>query len=276
MVDPSAAYIAAQEAGKRRPTELYRFWTDTLTMNYLYTDGDIPVTYGGSVYDPAPLSRTGMERDVTFDISKMTITAQDVLPAIIDHITQVEGEIIWVEVAQLLRDMSPLEKQVIFIGQLSRPAYKGNVVQLECVGFEKFLSLPVPRHRWTPQCNHTLYDDGCGLTKATFAVSAATLTSVSSNGLVINAAAMDAAPYSLTRGFIQWRVHKRLIVSHSGTAIGIRFAIPGFTSGATDVAVYPGCDKTMARCTALGNMNGALDRFFGMPYIPSDNPTTWT
>jgi hypothetical protein len=206
----------------------------------------------------------------------MTITAQDVLPAIINHITQVEGEIIWVEVAQLLRDMSPLEKQVVFIGQLSRPAYKGNVVQLECVGFEKFLSLPVPRARWTPQCNHTLYDTMCGLSKASFAVSAATLTSVSSNGLTISAEAFGSAPYSLTRGFIQWRVHKRLIVSDSGSSIGIRFAIPGFTSGATDVVVYPGCNKTMARCKALGNMNGSLDRFFGMPYIPSDNPSTWT
>ena len=274
MPDPSASYIAGQEAVLRRPTEIYRFWTDSGAINYLYTDGDIPITYGGSVYTPAPIKRTGLQADVTFDVSKITITVAYADDSVNTHINSVEGETIWIEVAQILRDMSPLEKQVVFIGQLSRPSFKGHTIQLECVGFEKFLSLIVPRFRFTPQCNHMLYDEGCGLDKADFVTSGISLLTVSTNGLNLTATEFGTQTYSLVRGFVKFGVHRRLIVSHSGTSISIRFAVPNMTAGSiTDV--YPGCTKVMSKCQELGNMGGVLDRFLGFRYIRTDNPVTW-
>ena len=276
MTEPTADYITAQSAAKRKPTELYRFWTDSGALEYKYTDGDIPVTFGGSIYSPAPIQRTGTEKDVTFDVSKMTITVANVLDSVNDHIEQIEGETIWIEVSQLLRDL-PGEKQVVFIGQLSRPSFKGSTIQLECVGFEKFLSYPVPRERYVPLCNNILYGTKCGLDKADFVSAAFSIDSISTNGLTITATEIGAQTYSLARGFIVFGVHKRMIAIHdtlTSTSIGIRFAIPGLVAGSS-ITVYPGCDKTMDRCIALGNMGGSLDNYLGFRYIPNDNPGAW-
>jgi len=276
------AYKLKDEANKRKPVELYKFWSDSGNQAWYYTSGDVSVTYpatGASAqeYTPALMKRTRTQFMTDLKISKMTINVERLNPAFVTYLTQPMPEMIWVEVSKLFRDQSPLEKRVMFIGQVAQTGYDGQNGALECHGFEKFLKMKVPTMRYQPSCNLKLYSDQCGVALTTYGATVSGLDSISANGLELTDTAfgLQANDY-FKLGYVKWGDFKRTIVGHTGDTITIQFYIPGLTAG-QDIYVAPGCDKSMATCTNkynnLGNTN--LNRFFGFRYLPYDNPATW-
>lgn len=271
----TAEFLAKEQAVERKPIELFHFWNDSGTLDWYYASGDEEITYNGDVYSPAPIGRTATNRDLSMSVSKMSIKVERLLDPFVDYVTQIMPETIWVEAFKLHREQAPLEAVVVFIGQVSRPVFNGTDATIECIGFEKFLQNAVPMMRYQPGCNYALFDDRCTVTLASFET-AATLSTINTAGTTITSAAFatQATGY-FNLGFVTFNNYRRVVVEHTGDEITLQFPIAGLL-GTSAVAVVPGCDKTMINCRdKFSNLYVGENRFFGFPYIPTDNPATW-
>ena len=276
----SATYYEKDLANTRKPVEIYKFWNDSLDQYWYFTSADAEVVYpatGGATYEPAFLKRGRTEFHVDLKISKMNIDVERLNSAFADYLNEPMPEMIWVEVSKLFLDQDPLEKRVLFIGQVAKTKYNGLSGKIECVGFEKFLRMRVPTMRYQPSCNLKLYGDQCGVALTSFGGTVSSLDSISASGLSLTDTAFGAETDGYWQlGYVQWGNFKRTITAHSGNTIGIQFYIPGLIA-AEDIYLAPGCNKSMDTCrTKYNNLNNEdLDRFLGFPYLPLDNPATW-
>lgn len=274
MKDHTSSYIAIEEGQKKKPIELFHFWRDG-GSHWTYTSGNATINWGGYDFEPATISRGTAKYDTQFEISRMNINIAYLEDPAVEYIGQNPVELIWVEVRRYFGDL-PGETSVVFIGQIKTVAFEGNVGTIQCVGFEHFLRVRVPKYRYQVSCNNDLYDARCsysgGPTKAAYEVNA-TVTGIAEDGTELTSTTFSGqANGYYTRGFLKWGDYWRMIVDHTGSVITLRFNMPGFTTGQS-VYVYPGCDKQLGTC--IDKFSNQLN-FFGHPYIPLDNPTQWT
>jgi len=180
-------------------------------------------------------------------------------------------EVVWAEVIRVHKDL-PNQGSNVFIGQVSGVAFQGQEATVKCVGFEFHLRQPALSLRYQPKCNHFIYDEiidgvGCGVDKNAHKIT----KTVSVDGLTLSNA--DLASYSdghFKYGWVEWQGHRRMIVSHEGQNIKVRYQIPGLSSGA-QVDIFPGCDGRPETCRdKFSNIN----QFLGFTQIPVDNPAT--
>lgn len=263
------AYIAKEEDSHRKPLELYKIWHGT--TYYYHTNGDVAVTFDSQTYTPATIKRTSIQYDSDLDANTLRVQFSRALDPLSKYIASNPVEIVWVEVSRLFRDQSPLEKSVIFFGQIQSTATKGAALKVRCVGFEFFLKQPVPTLRYQPQCNWTVFDTKCAKSSTGFTVTANSVT-VSSEGLEITHANFGTkADHYFKMGDLVWGDYHRLITYHIGTLIKIRYPVEGLVTG-ENVTVYAGCEGSITMCYEKFDNK---DNFGGHPYIPRDNPTLW-
>lgn len=131
----------------------------------------------------------------------------------------------------------------------------------------ELLNTPLPRNLYQPPCGYSLYDAGCGVSRAAFAVN----TSVSSGSTrqVLNCALAAAAGY--------FDIGE--VVFNSGQNLGVRRTVKTYVPGTVTLAyplpkavsvgdtftIYPGCDKRLATCD-IKFSNTA--RFRATPFVP--------
>lgn len=129
---------------------------------------------------------------------------------------------------------------------------------------------PLPRNLYQASCRFTLFDTQCGLIAGTYAVKGTMTTSATGSSLPIAVAAPGGSgTYTLgrlaftsgqnagiTRMIRQWT---------AGVSLNLMSPFPYAIATGDAYTLWPGCDKTMATCTAFGN----LPAFGGMPFIPA-------
>ena len=271
MKSQSEEYIAKEEGQERQPAELYHFWRGT--THWRYTSGDVAIVYDGLSYEPAELERSQVVYDEKLEVNTMSITVARVRQPAMEFIALAPTELIWISVHKIHRDLETEETSAVFIGQVKDVSFQGTNAKVNCVGFEHFLKQIVPRYRYGPGCQHTLYDEFCKVVQATYTISA-TISYVSSDGLTLRASEIGAqvATY-FTLGYVTFGTYSRMITNHySGGNIIIRYPIPYIDVGSS-VSVSAGCTKTRAVCiTKFNNLNYNLS----FPDIPIDNPALWT
>jgi uncharacterized phage protein (TIGR02218 family) len=258
----------------RKPIDLYDFWNDQLS--YRVTSADSEITYNGYTYEPAYIGRQRMSHSADMTISKLQVNVDKLQPEVKSYLTAAPLDETWVRVIRVFRNQSPREGMVYFMGTLARCQIRGRAATLQCEGLEKFLGQPVPRPRYQKKCTLQLYSTQCGVTKSSYA-STYPLLSVGSDLVTVTATGFGTkADDYYTFGWLEWSGYKRMIVSHTGTSIVLRHYIPDLAAS-EDVTVYAGCNKLMEACRdKFSNLGGSLDRFFGFPYLPYDNPSMWT
>jgi len=172
MKDVTVDYIAKEEAQARKPVELYKIWVGS-AFQY-FTNGDVAVTYpvGGDVYAPATISRGTAEYNSSLDVHTMKVQFASIAEPIVKYIAQNPVEVAWIEISRLFRDQDPYEKVVIFLGQIKTVSFKGLAGEVECVGFEHFLRMSIPRWRFQINCNHQVFDAYCTLAAGSFGIPA--------------------------------------------------------------------------------------------------------
>ena len=265
----SADYIEKEEASERKPLELYKIWHGT--TYYYHTNGDVAVVFNAQTYTPATIKRGAAQYDSNLDANTINIEFSRVLDPMIKYIASNPVEIVWIEISRLFRDQDPLEKSIIFIGQIKSASIKGTALKVQCVGFEFFLKQPIPTLRYQPQCNWTVFNTKCSKSTAGFTITANNVT-VSSDGLEITHADFGTkADDYFKMGYLTWGDYKRLITYHVDTLIKIRYPAEGLVTG-ENVAVYAGCDGSITMCHE--KFDNVL-WFGGDPYLPFDNPTLW-
>lgn len=142
------------------------------------------------------------------------------------------------------------------------------------------LSGAFPRNYATPQCNHALFDSGCTLSKAAFAVAGTVTSSVGQT--VVRASALSFPTNYFAQGSIVWLTGANAgvtsqvtsYVSGTGT-FQLIYPLPGVISPGDTFTAYPGCAKTRAACgnnnPAVGPQFNNLLHFRGYPYVPTPN-----
>ena len=156
-----------------------------------------------------------------------------------------------------------------FSGRVGKVTPSRSTITLEVNSDLELLRAGMPRNTYQPGCVHTLFDSGCGLARASFAVSASALAGSTRN--LLNITDAHATGY-FDLGTVTFT---------SGTNAGKTYTVKSWTSGgalvparAFDAApavgdtctLYPGCDKLQATCSGkFAN----LARFRGFPFVPA-------
>jgi len=239
--------------------------------HWYYTSGDVAVTYNSNTYTPALIKRGSVTYNDKLEVTELKLTIGYVENPTLEYIAINPVEILWISVMKLHRDQSPLEADVVFIGQIKNVKFKGIVAEVECVGFEHYLKMPIPVLRYQIGCNWTVFDSNCKLNEASYKVTA-TVT-LDSTGTVLTSTTFGSyADGWFTGGKCVFGTIPRAIAAHIGNTITLAFKIQTLQDN-DSVDVYPGCDGIIETCRDKFNN---ITHFLGFPFIPIENPAIRT
>lgn len=265
MKTVSAELELKETSSERKPVELYRLWVGS--TYYYYNNSDVSIDYGGHTYDPAPISRSDMSYNSSMDVSTITLTVATVDLAIVKYIAQNPIETMWVEVSKYFFSMETPATYIVFVGQIKQVGFKGSTAEVECVGFEHFLSMRVPVYRYQLNCNHRVFDSNCGLTAASYKVQAVVTLNAAKTILTSATFALQANGYFIG-GLVQYDGESRVCTNHVSTQVTLAYPMLYLADSET-VDIYPGCDGRINTCRDKFNN---IANFFGFPFIPEENP----
>lgn len=156
----------------------------------------------------------------------------------------------------------------LFTGTMSDLSAGSGKVSLNVSSDLIYLNAAFPRNYFLPQCNHALFDAGCGLSKASLAVAG---TTTSSTKTTITATALTQAADYFAQGYIVITSGAnagltRSVKAFAGGVLTLLYPLPGAAAAGDTFTAYPGCDKLQATCSGkFAN----LTNFRGFPYVPT-------
>ena len=193
--------------------------------------------------------------------------------------------------------LTVLSNEVAFRGEIVRASVRGRIITARCAAGGSLFDRQVPRFRIQTGCNHTLFDVGCGLSKAEWKF-VAKVGDPGAPGYPFEFELTDVARVSgpaptffehwFAGGWIEFGTGaswcRRPILRSSGVSGGTvtvtlsRDPDP-FPATGDDVVLYPGCDGRDVTCKAhhaATNPQGKFDNwlnFGGHPFVPVANPS---
>lgn len=156
-----------------------------------------------------------------------------------------------------------------FVGKVAQLTNVRGRIDMEVNSPLELLSIKMPRNVYQDGCQHVLFDTGCALLAASFAVTnsvASSPTTTSFNTTL----AQDANYFTLgslifTSGDLAGT--KRTVKLHqAGGAITLLNPLPQAPQVGDDFTIYPGCDRTKETCESA-KFNNVVN-FKGFPFIP--------
>lgn len=208
---------------------------------------------------------------------------------------------VWKDGAPVVRlgtaGLTVLSDEVLFVGEVVQVAVKGRVLRGRCLAGGSLFDRSVPRFRLQTGCNHTLFDVGCGLSKAAWKF----MAKVGDPGdpgypfefeLTGLARASGPAPtffeHWFAGGWIEFGsaatwcrrpILRSSAVSGGVVTVTLSRDLDPFPETGDDVVLYPGCDGRDVTCKAhhaTNNPEGKFDNwlnFGGHPFVPVANPS---
>ena len=155
----------------------------------------------------------------------------------------------------------------LFDGRIADIELGRTEAKLTVKSWLELLNVKMPRNVYQPGCLHTLFDAGCGLAKAAFAVAGNILAGSDRSTLATSLAQADG---TFDLGTIEFSSGgnaglKRTVKSQAGGTVALGYPLPVAPQSGDAFTAYPGCDKMEATC-AVKFAN--LANFRGFPYIP--------
>lgn len=165
---------------------------------------------------------------------------------------------------------TPVGCRTIFAGQVAEVDTTNLVAIFTVNDYRALFSIQVPIHFYSAQCRHMLYDSGCQLVAANFAING-TVSAESSPATIIAEglpAPRGSGTYQLGQLVVTSgnnNTFRRTVKSWDGAfTLSMLNPFPfQFQPGDTFTA-YPGCNKVSTTCEAFGN----LANYGGQPLIP--------
>ena len=261
-------YLSGEYNTQSKPVELYKLWEEKTLVTRYYTNGDVAVDFGGNTYNPISINRRTVSYNAELDVSTLELTVSSINEATVEYIALNPIDITWVEVSLLHRDQSPLEKSIIFLGQIKTVSFKGTDALVNCVGFEYALKMPIPRFRYQLDCNYSIFDSDCQKLSGEYRLTTEVLLDSTETVLLSSDFGLQSGEY-YTGGHVVFSGENRSIVAHQGNTATIFYAFSQDISGEA-VDVYPGCNGRPETCRDKFNN---INRYFGFPWIPTEDPT---
>lgn len=126
------------------------------------------------------------------------------------------------------------------------------------------LNTKIPTELYQPNCNHVLYDPGCGLDRNNFKVESTVEAGTTSSLIICSSSIPELALGVLYIDTSDGITLIRTIKSASGSQFELAYPLDYVPQPGDSFTAYQGCDRTRARCTQLNN----ISRYKGFPYIP--------
>ena len=263
--------------------QMVDLWTITLTGGAVvrWSGGDVPIVSGGHIYALGPvIEREAISEKIGLDVTTvdMAISANSddlingvpIIPFIRGH--GLDGANVRLDRAFLTDWSLPVVGTVLrFSGRVTAiSAISGNTATVTVSSWTVLLNANMPANLYQVGCLHSVYDAGCALSAAAFAVMGAVSASPAPTATVFDTGLTPTA-----NDFAQGR-----IVFTSGANNGVSATVrandasglftlvaplPNPPAAGDAFTAYPGCDLTQARCS--GRFNN-LGRFKATPYVP--------
>lgn len=256
-------------------------WTLTLSggVTVHWSGADIPLVANGIPYALGPaIDRGSVSEKIGFEVGTLTMTitanADDLINGtpIIPFIAGrgLDGANVRLERAFLPDWGSPVTGTLLrFAGRVtSVGAIAGSSVELTISSWMILLNVNMPPNLFQSACLHTVYDSGCGLDPAAFALT----------GAVSGTPTQTAFASGLTGHngeFAQGRVVftsgansgiARTVKANDGTGnFALISPLPALPAPGDAFTAYKGCDLTTGTCASRFNN---IAHFKGTPYTP--------
>jgi uncharacterized phage protein (TIGR02218 family) len=175
-------------------------------------------------------------------------------------------------------------------GEIARVSFDGPFVQIQARGAYALFDQPLPRRLIQPQCNHILFDAGCGLSRSAWSFTAE-VVSGSGHSVTLDTWGLSGglptgwgfANY-FALGYLERSSGEKLPILASGELAGGEIVLtldraPSVAFSASEaVVIVPGCDGRRETCQAYHVTNSSQGKFNnyaqfgGAPYVPAKNP----
>ena len=143
------------------------------------------------------------------------------------------------------------------------------VAKFTCKSKVEDLNIQLPKNILQPTCIHTLFDAGCTLSKASFAVNGTVQAGSTVNKLITNLTQADSyfdnGQLIFNSGADNGHVVSVKKYLNSGGTVYFVVPLPALPSTGDTFTIYPGCDKTQSTCS--GKFSNLVN-FGGFPYVP--------
>lgn len=241
-----------------------------------YTSADISLAWGGNTFVPFLFQRSrtrlvvGVEVD-SCDLTLMTNADLTLGGSPYPRFAQdggFDGAAVRIDRAFLADWSQPIVGSLwMFSGKVSDVWPTRTQIRLAVKSDLEGLNVLLPRNLYQPKCMHSLYDTGCGVSKAAYkatgtAASGSTVSLVKC-GLTQNAGWFDRGVVTFTSGAIAGLT--RTIRSYTPGNIVLSLPLPYAPAVGDAFEAYPGCDRLQGTCE--GKFNNKA-KFKGFPYVP--------
>lgn len=291
MRSTTSAVIALLATGEYVRTDL---WTITLNGGAIirWTSSDKgPIKYGGNSWLKGPLMKRGAISEKTgpdvatlqVDITALStdlINGQPIIPFIAAH--GLDGATIKLERAYApdwptMYGAGPYGTSLRFAGPVtSINSIQGATASITVSSWMVRLNADMPRNLYQSACMHSLYDSGCTLSAAAFAVTGhfTAAYAVGANGGNTSLTAADGY-FSLGRLVMTSGANNGVsrtikIYANASGAVVLSHPFPNAIASGDTFTAFPGCDLTRGAngCTKFNN----LVNYKGTDFVPI--PTT--
>lgn len=164
----------------------------------------------------------------------------------------------------------PVGCKTIFAGVVAEVDTTNAIAILTVNDYRSLLSYSMPRNYYEAQCRHTLFDVGCTLSAASYAVPATVGAGSTAAAIVAPGLATPQGSRSYTLGRIvftsgQNQTFQRTVKSWDGSfTLSLLNPLPYVPAPGDTFTAYPGCDKLLTTCNAFNN----VINYGGQPFIP--------
>jgi len=164
--------------------------------------------------------------------------------------------------------VSDTEFRVLWTGQGGSWVVKGATATLKIPStFSRALNSIFPPRRWQAPCNHLLYDNRCGVSRASFSETT-TVLSVTGESIRLNALSWTTTEGVGGEIINNTTGERRTISSHTADTVRVKLPFTQLNAG-DSVTVFQGCDHSPFVCRDKFNN---LDNYGGFPLVPTFNP----
>lgn len=259
-----------------KPVELYKFVVGS--THYLYTSAQEDVisnTNGGlaETYTPLEIQRTAPEQSKELQRTALTLTVPRDAAIANQFVAFLPSELIFLTIYRQ-HDGNPTEFIRMWAGRVKSVSWKESIAEIECNPRMMSLKRQGLRKDFGASCQHTLYDEGCGVLKEDFETSVliSNVTGSVLTGTGEIAATADA-DWFVTGYAKRTNGEIKFVVAQSGDTVTLLVPFTGLLPGET-ISIFAGCKRDIDTCFVKFNVpeNVDAENFFGFHVNPKKNP----
>ena len=255
-------------ANSGRPVELYRFAVGVVEHLFTSADADFPI--GLETYTATIISRDQL--DFTSELNRSGLKIQTPRNSIIAELFRVvpPDQVVSVTILRVHLG-APADTIVSWSGRILSVEWSGSSASLYCEPVTTSLKRMGLRRRYTRGCPHLLYDTACRVNDLAYEVTGSIVSATATQVELTEADGFADGYFS--GGYMTWvdgdgNLSTRTIETHVGPDLTMLTTAYGLGTG-TPVAIYPGCNRTLALCES--RFSDYLN-YGGFPWIPTNNP----